>query len=302
MIVDELFTACFTEHWNCERYRISGHAKEVKAKYGRHVSPTFGPMEYLGITRSQVREWHGAKRETPVTANRSIEILSRMYRFSVEKEWNQHGFNPCQSIKHFTERKRKRYASEDEIQIIGAILNRKMISYPVEMTFLFTLLYTGARPRSIERAMWRDLCETKDGYGVLTFDGKSTAETGDEESVIIPPDILKMLKKLPPANGLIFGIPLPSYLWRKIRAEAGCPDLWARDLRRTFATIGMSNNVEIGVIGELLNHHSTNTTKRYAKLDNRARVTAVGQISDKMNSILKVEKPKSFFGIKWSLI
>jgi integrase len=286
--LSELFEVCFKEHWSCERFNKSGHSKEVRSKYENHIRPRFGQSGYLDIKRSEIRDWHQGFRATPVTGNRCLEIVSRLYRFSCDKEWNEQGFNPCISIKHFTERKRKRYASEREIKKIGSILDRLYSEYPVEIAFLYTLLYTGARPRSIERSTWNELTEVEGGFGILVFEGKSTAETGDEESVIIPPNIMDMIGKLTRRDdNLIFGIGLPGYLWRKIRTEAGCKDLWARDFRRTFATVGMSNKVDMKVIGKLLNHHSTQTTDRYALLDNSARLEAVSKISDKLNSILK---------------
>lgn len=288
MTIQELFDVCYKEHWNCARFILSGHEKEVRAKFENHIAPRFGKSGYLEIKRSEVRDWHQGFRNTPVTGNRCLEILSRLYRFSLDKEWNESGFNPCTGVKHFTERKRKRYASEREIAKIGEILDRLYPQFPIEIAFLYTLLFTGARPRSIERSTWSELSEIEGGYGVLVFSGKSTAETGDEESVILPPNIMEMIRNMPRrTDDLIFGIPLPGYLWRKIRTEAGCKDLWARDFRRTFATVGMSNKVDMKVIGQLLNHHSSQTTLRYALLDNSARLQAVGAISDKLKSILK---------------
>ena len=287
MTLDELFERCFKEHWNCSRYNLSGHAKEVKSKYENHIKPRFGQREYLELKRSEIRDWHQGFRETPVTGNRCLEILSRLYRFSSDKELNESGFNPTVGVKHFTERKRRRYASESEIRKIGEILDAKYVEYPVEVAFLYTLLFTGARPRSIERSTWNMLSEVEGGYGILVFDGKSTEATGDEESVILPPNIMDMIRKMPRrTDDLIFGIPLPGYLWRKIRVEAGCKDLWARDFRRTFATVGMSNKVDMKVIGQLLNHHSSQTTLRYALLDNSARLEAVDAIKTKLNKIL----------------
>lgn len=288
MLLSELFDMCLKEHWDQPRFQLSGHCKEVRSKYKNHIGPKFGQLDYLAITRGQVRDFHKGLGNTPVTANRCLEILSRLFTYSIEKELNTQGINPCLSVKRFSERKRRRYASEAEIKKIGLILDRLYATEPLEVTFLYTLLFTGARPRSLERARWDELQEAEDGFGVLTFEGKSTEATGDLETVLLPPHIMELIGKLTRRDdGLIFGIPLPGYLWRKIRKEAGCPDLWARDMRRTFASVGMSNDVEIGIIGELLNHHSVQTTKRYAKLSNTARVKGVTAIADKLNSILK---------------
>lgn len=287
MTIDELFEKCYEGHWNSERFNLSGHCREVMAKYKNHIGPSFGHTDYLTVTRVMVRDFHKQFIKTPVTGNRLLEIISKLYKYSVEREWNTTGYNPVTGIKHFSERKRRRYASEAEIKKIGEILERLYKESPVEVTFLYTLLFTGARPRSIERSNWTELSEGN-GFGILIFDGKSTEATGDQEQVIIPPQILEMMKALPKrSDGLIFGIGSPGHLWRKIRKEAGCKDLWLRDMRRTFATIGMSGGVKMDTIGKLLNHHSTATTARYALLDDRARLEAVSSISDKLTAILK---------------
>ena len=126
MTVDELFQSCWSEHWNCQRFILSGHAQEVKSKYENHIKSRFGSIEYLKLTRSEVRDFHKGFRDTPVTGNRLLEIISKLYKFSIDKEWNEMAFNPCSGIKHFTERKRKRFASESEIKRIGLILDRSL--------------------------------------------------------------------------------------------------------------------------------------------------------------------------------
>ncbi len=288
MTISELFEECYKEHWLTERYIKSGHEKEVKAKFKNHIEPVFGQLDYLKITRAQVRDWHKSFLKTPTTGNRCKEILSKLYGFSMEKEFNQNGFNPCKAVKKFTERKRKRFATESELKRISAVLDRLYPEYPVEITFILALFYTGSRPRALERSVWSELQELDGGVGLLTFEGKSTAATGDEESVIIPPNIMDMIKALPKrSDNRIFGIKSPTYRWRQIRKEAGVPDLWCRDSRRTFATIGMSGGVKMDTIGKLLNHHSTETTSRYALLNNSARLEASTAISAKLNSILK---------------
>lgn len=287
LTVQELFEIVWDEHWNTERFQNSGYAKEVKANYLNHINEIFGAKKLSLVKRKAVREWHQALKKHPVAANRSLEVLSRMFSYAAEKDWVEQTENPCLFIKSHKERKRRRYATEAEIAKIGDLLSRNYNDAPRGVTFLFTLLYSGARPRSLERARWQDLQIVDGGYGLLTADGKSTAETGEPESVLIPPQILEMMNALPRRiDGLIFGILIPRHLWYRIRREAGCPDLWARDLRRTFATVGMSNGIKMDTISELLNHKSVQTTKIYAKLNDVERIKSVGIISDKISQIL----------------
>ena len=286
MLLEELFQVCWDEYWNQERFILSGHANEVRAKFNNHIKPIFGQIDYLKITRSQVREWHRKFIKMPTTGNRCKEVLSRLYSFAMEKELNESGYNPCKGVRKFTEKRRKRYATEMELKRIGDILDRMHRDFPVEITFIFALFYSGSRPRALERAVWNELQEIGDGTGVLTFSGKSTQSTGDDESVLLTPNIMDMIKTLPKrSDNRIFGIKSPTYLWRLIRKEAGCPDIWLRDSRRTFATVGFSNGVNVGTVGKLLNHHSPASTDRYAQLNRVANLEAVDKIKNKFDSI-----------------
>lgn len=293
LIVQELFNIVWDEHWDCDRFQNSGHAAEVKRNYDKHIKAIFAEKKITSIKRKKVREWHQSLRDFPVAANRSLEVLSRMFTFAVEKDWIDAADNPCIFIKSHRERKRKRYATEDEITKLGEFLDRNYHVSPRGVTFLYALLYTGARPRSLERAKWQDITRIENGFGLFTFEGKSSAETGEDETVLIAPKVMELIEALPKrVDGLVFGIKKPRELWDRIRKEAGCPDLWARDLRRTFASVGRSNGVDMDTIGQLLNHKSTQTTMIYAKLYPSARVHSVSLIADKLNTLLNPQKLK----------
>jgi hypothetical protein len=83
------------------------------------------------------------------------------------------------------------------------------------------------------------------------------------------------------------GIKMPRAFWKRIQNETGCKDLWARDLRRTMATVGLSNGVALGVIGKLLNHKSNQTTEIYAKAFETKKIEAVEVIADELVQIIR---------------
>jgi len=291
LTVDKLFNLVWREHWDSEQFQKSGHSKEVKNNYEKRIKGLFGEIEISKITVLEIKKWHQSFIDIPFAANRTLEVFSSLFEYAAQNGLNQQGFNPCRAVKPFTEKSRERFASETEVHNIGEVLKKYQDTWPLQVTFLFTILYTGARPRSLERATWHDLSVLEHGFGILIFEGKSTSKTGENERVIFPPNIMAMINKLPKRrDNLIFGINVPKKIWYKVRKEAGCPDLWARDLRRTFATIGMSNDVPLETIGELLNHKSTQTTKIYAKLDNTARIKAVTEISKKISELFDKKK------------
>lgn len=296
MTVKDLFTLAWQKHWDQERYKTSGWAKECKRIYETLIAPAFANEVLSDMTAVKIREWHAGFRETrPYAGNRALEVLSRMFTVAEEQERRPQNMNPCALVSAHPETKRARYATKVEIAQIGPILEREAKNHPAAVAFIYLLMLTGSRPRAIERATWEQLkpFEGGDGklYGLLTFDGKTTAKTGKKENVIVPPQAMKIIAKLPRNQGqTICGIKMPRRLWRRIRDEIGAKDLWARDWRRTFATVGLSSGVALDTIGELLNHETSQTTKIYGKLMDQEAVEATGLIANRMESLLKGAK------------
>jgi site-specific recombinase XerD len=58
-------------------------------------------------------------------------------------------------------------------------------------------------------------------------------------------------------------------------------------MRRTFATVALSNGVPIGQVGELLGHASTQTTKIYAKLLEETAHAAAAKTAGLMAGMLQ---------------
>ena len=243
------------------------------------------------ITISEIRAWHKSRASTPVSTNRALAILSKIFTFAEEQEIIPLGANPCKRVAHYKERSRRRYATTEELHRIIPLLDKYQSAHPYGVAFLWTLLLTGSRPKALADATWDELdihtALNGSRYGVLRFHGKSSAKTGDDEVVIIPELALKMIEKLPGrTNNSLLNSKMPSKLWRKIKDEAGCPDLWARDFRRTFATLAMSNGMSLSTIGELLNHRSTQTTKIYAKLMDDTRARAATEIAERIEQLV----------------
>lgn len=295
MTVHELFEATWNGHWDKPRYHLSGWAKQVKWNYETLILKPFGSSKLSEMTTARVRNWHQGFVDTSIyNGNHALRILSRMFRFAEEQEIRRQNTNPCALVKQFPERERKRYASIEEIQKIVRLLEANATRSPAGVAFLYLLMFTGSRPRAIERATWDQLIEfEKDGqkYGLLTFSGKSSSKTGQDERLMLPPQAMKALNRLPRVEGwTITDIKMPRTLWREIKKAADCPDLWARDWRRTFATVGMSNGVDIGTIGELLNHRSTETTKIYAKVMDGRKLEAAAAIASQIETIAQGDR------------
>lgn len=291
--IRDLFAFAWKEHWNKERYLKSGWAREVERNFKNHIEPAFGAKPIDSLTPKKIRTWLKKFEDTPYAGNRSLEVLSKMLIIAEEEELIPVGAAATRVVKALPEKKRDRYASIDEIKKIMAALSREALSKPKEVIFLYLLMFTGSRPRAIERATWRDFSLLDYGgeaWGVLKFDGKSTAQTGRKEVVLLPPFVVQMLDlkaMIEQKDEPILGIKMPRALWERVRKEAGASDLWARDWRRTFATIAFSSGVGRDVVGELLNHSSQQTTMLYAKLADGARLEAAATVAKEIQALIR---------------
>jgi integrase len=283
--IDQAFQSVLKLHWGQERFKLSGRQKEVERLYIGKIKDVFGRKRLDELKRADVKMWLISMIDTPCTSNRALEVLQRVYSFSMEMEWCTQ--NPCTGVKSFPEKKRKRFASIEEISKIG-----KLIKFHLEgkkrhgALLLFALIYTGARPQSLLGAKYSNL-KVEGDCGVLTFHGKSTADSGEMESVVFPAQLMAELSRQPKrTDGYIFHPTAWRGVWELIRKQADCGDLWARDLRRTFASVGMSNGISIDAIGTTLNHKSSQTTKGYAMMFDSAKRDTTTKIASQLDVLI----------------
>lgn len=292
MTIKALFDLTLKGHWSSEKFVKSRYNYEVTRLYNAHIHPYFAGMCLSHMTAKKVRLWHATFEHTPIEGNRALEVLSKMFAYAEEQELQPQNTNPCKLVKRFKERGRKRFASDIELRRLASILESEWHTYPRECTFIYLLLYTGARPSFIERAKIDDLyiCGTEDVSGAISMEGKTgleTVEFSKQAIEVIARLTAKLFKDgICTTRETLTGIKFPRAFWERVRAQAGCPDLWARDLRRTFATVGMGIGVDMRVVSELLNHKSAQTTKRYAVLTDAKRKDVAAKTSTALEGII----------------
>ena len=283
LTVATVYAMCWKEHWSKPRFEESGWAYEVAGLYRRRIEPEFAYSLMSELTPLTIRKWHDGMAASPSEAKKALDVLSSLFTFAERYDLRPVGSNPCGLIRPFRQRKRGRYATPEEIARLGARLEAHRAQYPREVAFVSLLMLVGCRPSVLLRAKRADLVGD-----ILRVKGKTYHETGEMDEVAFPEAAMEIVYALPTReDGLLLGGPYPRPFWEKIRREAKVPDLWLRDSRRTFATTGLSQGVGIGVIGELLNHRSAQTTKVYAKLVTTTRLEAANQVAGFIVSHMK---------------
>lgn len=274
------------EHYGAGR----GWDKEAARLYKTIIGPSLGKLRLSEVVYDDLARMHAKHKTIPIGANRALAVLGKMLDLAEKWGLRTPGSNPCRHVSRYKETSRRRFATAEEIARLGRALDRAAETDPAGAVFLFLLLYTGARPSEIERATWGQL----DGSVLRIPEGK----TGHRD-VFLPPQATAIIARLPnygPERRIV-GCQMPKKLWAKIRKEIGAPDLWARDLRRTFATVALSNGVSIGVVGELLGHRSSQTTKVYAKLMEQEAKRTTAKIADHMTALMAPKEKSDALGV-----
>ena len=97
--------------------------RRVRGMLHNHILPAFGRLPLAAVERSQVVEFHQKLSDHPVTANKAIKALLRMYRLAEGWGLVPEGCNPCRSVEKYPERSRERFLTDAEFTRLGRVLD-----------------------------------------------------------------------------------------------------------------------------------------------------------------------------------
>ena len=227
---------------------IQEHVANLKPKtqvsyssifYG-HIFPKLGKMKIDAVTTRALTKFHHGMRETPYHANRAIAVLSGLFSWSSKNGYTPKGFNPCQDVERYPEKRKDIFLNEEQLAQILTTLeimeqngselnNRRKISansrksaeenntdnealksingkpyrnyITAQTANIFRLLIlTGAREGEIQSLKWSYIDLNKGC--ILLPDSK----TGFKK-IELPEDAIAILKDIPHASEYVFPSP-----------------------------------------------------------------------------------------------
>ena len=272
------------------RAHVEVNCKPATARFyslalDKHILPALGAKPVRAVEPADVSSLHCALRTKPVTANRVIDILSKMLSLAEAWDLRPAGSNPCRTVRRYKERKRERFLSPDETRRLGEVLDQAEAEggasvYAVAAIRL--LMLTGCRLNEILSLRWDDVDRTAGELRIR--DGK----TGPR-SVPLTPTVREVLAAIPrvPGNPWVIvssrpGVHRLSTIrehWYRLQSQAGLDDVRIHDFRHSYASRALALGVSLTMIGRLLGHTKVSTTARYAHLareTERASAARVG--------------------------
>ena len=111
----------------CDRY-IEDHLPrkrpasqaEDKSMIARVLKPKLGARKVAAVTHAEVDKLHRDLKTTPYRANRVLALVSKMFNLAIRWDWRPD--NPAQGVERYSEAKRVRYLTADELKRLTAAL------------------------------------------------------------------------------------------------------------------------------------------------------------------------------------
>ena len=266
---------------HCKPNTVIAYRRRVE----KHIVPALGKLPIGSVRREDVRDLHYAMRATPVMANRTLDLLSRM--FNMAEAWGliPEGSNPCRRQKKYREQPRERFLTATEFRRFGRTLDEAVAGGDVPAhaaAAIRLLMLTGCRKSEILTLRWRDV--DLDAMELHLEEAKTGART-----VSLSPEAVRVLAGIPRAEGnpwVIQGRKKGERLcfidrhWCLVRERAKLEDVRIHDCRHSFASRALALGESLPAIGRLLGHAHVETTARYAHLARNSMHEAATRVAD----------------------
>ena len=269
---------------------IERHAKVHKRTWiadqraiNKYILPAWATKQVQNLERSDVaRLHHDVGRTYPYTANRLLELISKMCELA--RIWgfvDEGAMNPARGITRFKEHKRERYITPQELPKLAIAIDNESNLYARYAIWLFLL--TGLRKSELLKSRWADVDWNREELTI------QDTKNGRPHHLPLSSAALAVLRQLPRQEGNPFLFPGREAgknlvnidkAWRRIRTEAGVPDVRLHDLRRTVGSWLAQAGNSLHLIGRVLNHKTPCTTQVYARFSNdhvRDALESLGQ-------------------------
>jgi integrase/recombinase XerD len=292
LIADAVDT--FTEHVKAHspdkpltvrRYgQVLEHFDRLVGKKKKYVEAiTRADIDDYKIRRSEESSGPTGRTVAPRTVNFEVSALRTFFYYLINERAVPME-NPCarfKPLKDERERARRKPSTytQSELNKLFAAANT------FEKTVYGTLLLTGLREQELCNLTWKDVDLKRELR--VTGEGKEGFSPKDyeERMIPIPPDLVRLLKKLRRKSALVFPTARggrQTHLLRRLKRlakRAGVAHATLHKFRHTYATHLLEKGCDIVTVQHLMGHSDLDTTRQYLNPDDTLKRKAANTLS-----------------------
>ena len=271
-----------------ERYQreyVAMHCKPATVAHYRimlakHIVPALGELTVAEVERKHLLEFQYALREKPTVANRTIDMLVKMFNLAEVWELRPPGKNPCRFVRRYqVQSQHERFLTPEELHRLGQALDAAPVERLASLhaaAAIRLLVLTGCRRNEILGLRWDDV----------------DFEAGARVVPLTPPTA-ELLAELPRVDGNPWVFPGRKRgthqrnindSWDRIRKHAGLDRVRLHDLRHSFASRALAMGESLSMIGKLLGHTQVQTTARYAHLEQESVKASAARVAESLRA------------------
>jgi integrase len=261
--------------------------RDDRAMLDNIILPKLGARKVDAIGRRDVEAIQVAMKDRPYQANRVLSLLSKMFNLAVEWKWRQD--NPAKSVERYQEQKRERWLSDEELRRLCAVLDEHPNTRAANAVRL--QLLTGARLGEVLTSRKEDFDLRR---GIWTKPSHQTKQKRTEHLPLSAQAltlVTLIIETREAGSPFLFpgnkpGQPLREIkkFWSAVTQKAGIANYRRHDNRHTYASHLVSSGLSLEIVGRLLGHTTTATTKRYAHLADDSLRAATERFGSKIAS------------------
>lgn len=264
-----------------------GTLKNMKALGDVHIIPRLGRRKVRDLTPEEVARWHLDVAAQSTAARMALSTLSGLMLYAEDHGLRPIGTNPCRGLRKKQRGHRGKLLPATTIRRLWKALDRLHAELPDACDAVRLLLLTGARRSEILSLEWYRIV----GARAVLEDSK----TGPRTIWLNAPARALLDGRRGPAKGR-YVFPAPKLdgpikvidrAWSAIRKEADLGALRLHDLRHHFASVAVSNGIDLRVVGQLLGHHDLDSTLGYAHLATDALAKSATRVSGYIDRSLR---------------
>ena len=247
-----------------------------------YLKPAFGTIRVADITPSDIHRWRDACAGcNEAKYNRAVPVLASLLKYAELLHLRRKGSNPCRGMPRFKRPQRERYLTPLEYRRIGLALRKDAEAHPAQVAIIRLLLFTGARVGEIQNLRWEwvqpprlVLPDSKTGPKTIWLNSQALEVIEGVERRVDCPFVFPNIGGTKPV--------ILENWWLPFRRRCAIPDVRIHDLRHSFASTAIMDNVPLATIGRLLGHVLPETTAKYAHLSD----DVIGDAADRISSVL----------------